>query len=1074
MELNQVILSRIPKVNWNLPRKTSVYLRNLLNIKDKSSYNLLLLSLTHKSYVNDLLPDESTHITLELIGYLRAIGADLSKLLSKYILYSSNKEIPKKDLDFFSGVLKNQITTELLTEIGISDQLFIGRGVKYSFTENSKTYQSICYQFVAGVLLIKGFTKTVNLVTKFITIFPSGDLDLDSLIIDSKSLLQEYTQKEYKTLPLYQEIKSDGPDHDKTFHIEVRVNKDNTSLGVGRSRKKAQSRAALNFLNEHCRDVLMEKISKSVPKKRKDVHTVKAIPSEHSLGVGKLAEQLGLTAKGKLLLSQSLIHKSYIHEKKIDTFIISDSLVQIGASLITILTHLAVLKRYLDQDSIKPFFLTLSEIGAVVEKGGLQLSDKFKIENLLLKSRGATQEYVITSIKLDAVKAMLAAIFIDKGHLETDIFVDWLDYEIDKALTTERSFIDAKTYLQELFQAQGKLDCRYMVLGKGKSHHQRQFTSTLIISSQALNERIKLVGTDKEYSKKAAEQNIAKSVVSLVEILNAKGLRANFNWDKWLNSSPLTISFLLRHELLSIPEEDKDLQKWLSHRLMGTDFLISKKYTQFVEWVKIIESLYLKLTGKDLDKRNIVGFYERVGSIIKNRKSFDAINYRKYVNEISWFLDKIDPETYDKDIKGSEGFKQIITLSQISKLITKQYAMTTITSVFDDFILLKRGRCHSIKYTSDVPDGVQIIEIHKGTFQILLEQLWNNINEKNTPKSSIDLQVAATFNERTGIVSVKMAGQQIELKKCRKIYEDSFLLGFIEQNLIGFNLEIHEHMINLSIKGYANQGDKSIPQECLKSFLSGFSSLSHEHNQISRILHDLKNQLLAFRMCIITPAVDRRTRLRNKFNASEHLNSAIKTCASAKSISKSLDQPTIIDFDLNGLLNDFISKKINSLPPGIRISPPKTNEPCSITSSTLFIESIIENIFKNSVEAISGQGEVSGEVSIDWRYGENDNQLLLEIKDDGPGIDEDTLMRILSGKINKSSKQDGSGIGMFTVKAMLDRIDGHISAESVLGEGCQWSIILNDFTEKEPFNIAEIHQHEKSFEVGTYTKESVI
>ena len=63
---------------------------------------------------------------------------------------------------------------------------------------------------------------------------------------------------------------------------------------------------------------------------------------------------------------------------------------------------------------------------------------------------------------------------------------------------------------------------------------------------------------------------------------------------------------------------------------------------------------------------------------------------------------------------------------------------------------------------------------------------------------------------------------------------------------------------------------------------------------------------------------------------------------------------------------------------------------------------------------------------------------------------------------------------MFTVKAMLDLIDGSISAESVLGEGCQWSIILNDFSQKEPVTIYQIAQHEKFVESRTHTKESAI
>ena len=62
--------------------------------------------------------------------------------------------------------------------------------------------------------------------------------------IDFKSLLQEIVQEKTKISPLYRVTKSEGPDHDKTFWVEV-VSEDTViGSGSGKSKQEAEQRAA--------------------------------------------------------------------------------------------------------------------------------------------------------------------------------------------------------------------------------------------------------------------------------------------------------------------------------------------------------------------------------------------------------------------------------------------------------------------------------------------------------------------------------------------------------------------------------------------------------------------------------------------------------------------------------------------------------------------------------------------------------------------------------------------------------------------------------------------------------------
>ena len=65
---------------------------------------------------------------------------------------------------------------------------------------------------------------------------------------DFKSKLQEIVQKKYKTPPLYHVINEIGPDHEKRFTLEVRINKRVLGQGEGRSKKEAEQCAAKEAL----------------------------------------------------------------------------------------------------------------------------------------------------------------------------------------------------------------------------------------------------------------------------------------------------------------------------------------------------------------------------------------------------------------------------------------------------------------------------------------------------------------------------------------------------------------------------------------------------------------------------------------------------------------------------------------------------------------------------------------------------------------------------------------------------------------------------------------------------------
>ena len=63
-------------------------------------------------------------------------------------------------------------------------------------------------------------------------------------LINYKSILQEYTQSHYQTIPHYKIVKEEGPEHDKTFSLDVIINRKVLGRGIGKNKKSAQQDAA--------------------------------------------------------------------------------------------------------------------------------------------------------------------------------------------------------------------------------------------------------------------------------------------------------------------------------------------------------------------------------------------------------------------------------------------------------------------------------------------------------------------------------------------------------------------------------------------------------------------------------------------------------------------------------------------------------------------------------------------------------------------------------------------------------------------------------------------------------------
>ena len=99
---------------------------------------------------------------------------------------------------------------------------------------------------MAAVYLDGGFQEAFNFVhNQFSALFLSAEAIKQTY--DAKSRLQELVQTSKGPLPEYRVVQETGPDHDKTFLVQLTLGPLATS-GTGRSKKFAEQEAALKAL----------------------------------------------------------------------------------------------------------------------------------------------------------------------------------------------------------------------------------------------------------------------------------------------------------------------------------------------------------------------------------------------------------------------------------------------------------------------------------------------------------------------------------------------------------------------------------------------------------------------------------------------------------------------------------------------------------------------------------------------------------------------------------------------------------------------------------------------------------
>ncbi len=207
--------------------------------------NLLIEALTHPSYPGDghNVPDYER---------LEFLGDAVVELAVTRFLFEKFKEKDEGELTKMRAAIVNRdALAEDALKIGLGEYIILGEGEKRSGGKNRTSILSCAMEAVVGAVFVDaGYEKAEEIVKKFI--LDEYEKKLSRIKDDKnfKGILQEYVQKKFHTLPIYSVVKEDGPPHQRTFEVEVRIKNKTMGKGKGKSLKEAERKAAQEALEK--------------------------------------------------------------------------------------------------------------------------------------------------------------------------------------------------------------------------------------------------------------------------------------------------------------------------------------------------------------------------------------------------------------------------------------------------------------------------------------------------------------------------------------------------------------------------------------------------------------------------------------------------------------------------------------------------------------------------------------------------------------------------------------------------------------------------------------------------------
>jgi ribonuclease-3 len=205
---------------------------------------LLRLALTHPSVAHEQSAPIQTNQRLEFLG-----DAVLQLVLTRE-LYQKFPSFGEGPLTKARAQLVNRRSlAEQARQLGLGQHLILSRGEEQSGGRERLSALADTFEALLGAIFLDGGFDAAStfILREFVTSF--GELSVIPTLDNPKGELQEFLQATSSEAPRYHVASATGPDHDRVFECTVHHRGVELARGQGKSKKAAESEAALAALN---------------------------------------------------------------------------------------------------------------------------------------------------------------------------------------------------------------------------------------------------------------------------------------------------------------------------------------------------------------------------------------------------------------------------------------------------------------------------------------------------------------------------------------------------------------------------------------------------------------------------------------------------------------------------------------------------------------------------------------------------------------------------------------------------------------------------------------------------------
>ena len=207
---------------------------------------LLKQALTHSSFINEQKINKT-----EDYERLEFLGDAVLELVSSDFLFHEHRSLPEGELTKMrASMVCEPALAFCARDLEVGEFMLLGKGEELTGGRNRESITSDAMEAVIGAIYLDGGMEPAK---AFIDRFVLSDLENKILFYDSKSHLQEFVQGTLKKEIRYELLEESGPEHNKTFVVEVIMDEKSLGKGLGRTKKAAEQQAAyeaLLFLKE--------------------------------------------------------------------------------------------------------------------------------------------------------------------------------------------------------------------------------------------------------------------------------------------------------------------------------------------------------------------------------------------------------------------------------------------------------------------------------------------------------------------------------------------------------------------------------------------------------------------------------------------------------------------------------------------------------------------------------------------------------------------------------------------------------------------------------------------------------